>query len=34
MHPNQNKPLGVIGHRLTSVTTTGDYALAGIQLTA
>jgi mannose-6-phosphate isomerase-like protein (cupin superfamily) len=33
MHPNQNKPLWVIGHRLTSVTTTGDYALADIQLT-
>jgi len=34
MHPNQNKVLWVIGHRLTSIRTTGDYALADIQLTS
>ena len=33
MHPNQNTPLWVIGHRLTSIRTTGEYALADIQLT-
>jgi mannose-6-phosphate isomerase-like protein (cupin superfamily) len=33
MHPNHGKPMWVVGHRLTSIPTPGDYALADIQLT-
>ena len=33
MHPNQGKPLWLIGHQLISVKTTGDYALADVRLT-
>lgn len=33
MHPNHGTPLWVVGHRLVSVPTTGDYALADVELT-
>lgn len=33
MHPNHGRPLWVIGHRLTSIPTTGGFAFADIELT-
>ena len=31
MHPNHGIPMWVVGHRLTSIQTTGDYAFADIE---
>lgn len=33
MHENHGKPLWVVGHKLTSIATTGDYAFADVEVT-
>lgn len=33
MHPNHGKPLWLIGHKLVSIPTPGDYAFADVELT-